>query len=430
METSNFLVQIRNYQNIRKAKLEFIPGLNVLVGESSNGKSAVLRAIQTALFNFSRPSHVTKGETQSAVGIKYNGHEIIWRRDNTAASPMTYRVDGKVLAKLGRGQPPIIAELTRIREVELDDEKIRLNYSKQMSYPFLLDKTPSQLFKFIVQSAEEDNVMDVIQGMKTDLGQMTVQKKATEEARETLRVSTSREIKRYNQGKAVIPYTQRVIKLDSKVKDLERLRELVAVINQASNDIEKGSKELETLRGKEEVLTKTVGSVGKRVTLLESLTECLDEVSNRQIEFINFKRELVVQQNELESYKDVDYFLERLKGTESKLGEARSLRKVIDEWNGAVSEAIDSIEKWKKERQRKREIDAQLDRIQRTISSVEESMEKVEALQEIINEVVCQEIALTNLRNSRSEENERLMEIDEEMKEFEVCPFCGSEIGG
>ena len=42
-------VQIKNYQIIKDANLEFIPGLNVIIGPSNNGKTSILKAIK-ALF--------------------------------------------------------------------------------------------------------------------------------------------------------------------------------------------------------------------------------------------------------------------------------------------------------------------------------------------------------------------------------------------
>ena len=45
----NMQVQIKDYQIIKKAALEFIPGLNVIIGPSNNGKSSILKAIKAAV---------------------------------------------------------------------------------------------------------------------------------------------------------------------------------------------------------------------------------------------------------------------------------------------------------------------------------------------------------------------------------------------
>lgn len=250
----SFDLQIVNYQRIRKAKLSFVPGLNVILGQSNQGKTAIFRAVQTAIFNLPRESHVTLGETKSAVGIRYRDHEVIWRRDTEAASPVTYRVDGKILSKLGRGQPESVAAAFGIKEVELDDTKMKVNFQKQMEYPFLLDKTPSQLFKFIMQSAEEDNVMDVVQTMKSDLNTISSNVKAYEEARESLRIATKREVARYNEKKKAVPYCDRVLALDGQVKNYQRLKAIIEACQDNLTTISQGTAELEQLT---EILDKT-----------------------------------------------------------------------------------------------------------------------------------------------------------------------------
>ena len=45
----NFKTSIKDFQIIKKATLEFTPGLNVIIGPSNNGKTSILKAIKAAL---------------------------------------------------------------------------------------------------------------------------------------------------------------------------------------------------------------------------------------------------------------------------------------------------------------------------------------------------------------------------------------------
>ena len=47
----NFSLKIEDFQSIGNAELEFIPGINLIVGQSNSGKTAVLRAIDSVLTN-------------------------------------------------------------------------------------------------------------------------------------------------------------------------------------------------------------------------------------------------------------------------------------------------------------------------------------------------------------------------------------------
>ena len=50
----NFNVNLHNFQSISDANLEFVEGLNLIVGQSNSGKTAILRAINSVVDNPSR----------------------------------------------------------------------------------------------------------------------------------------------------------------------------------------------------------------------------------------------------------------------------------------------------------------------------------------------------------------------------------------
>ena len=60
--------------------LEFIPGLNVIVGPSNNGKSSILKAVKAAIYTVPGATPIRSGQTSYAVGIGYNGHTVILQK--------------------------------------------------------------------------------------------------------------------------------------------------------------------------------------------------------------------------------------------------------------------------------------------------------------------------------------------------------------
>lgn len=430
MSDNNFVLQIRNYQRIKSAKLEFVPGLNVIQGQSNNGKTAVFRAIQTAVFNLSRESHVTLGETKSAVGIKYNGHEVIWRRDNNAPSPMSYRVDGKILTKLGRGQPKIIAELLGIREVELDDMKIKLNFQKQMEYPFLLDKTPSQLFKFIVQSAEEDNVMDVIQTMKTDLNVIGVNVKAYEEARESLRIAAQREVKRYNDKRVVLPYCDRVLQMETKVKKYHSLSELVSSIKKELSDISESTDLLDSVdRAFSRVkgcTDKVQGSFDRSVSLDRDLSSVQSIVKGG--------KELEIELNGVESTLSSYEGLDRVESSLILLERKQSLRNNLSQFIESVKFMIESCEGYQSQFDSvsvtQEQVENMLSRVNEALNFYEETSQKVDELESIIDDMILEGQYLGNVEEQMKKVVSEIDKIEKEIGTYDVCPFCGNDLGG
>ena len=90
---NNLKVTIENFQSISKGELEFTQGINIIVGQSNSGKSAILRALKGAVLNTSGSQKYIKNGTKGfKVGIDYQGNSIEWSR--TSKSP-EYVINGE-----------------------------------------------------------------------------------------------------------------------------------------------------------------------------------------------------------------------------------------------------------------------------------------------------------------------------------------------
>lgn len=193
-------LRIKNFQIIRNADLTFVPGLNVIRGPNSNGKSAIFRAVEAAVFNRTGDDFVTQGETNTAVAIDYNNSKVIWNRDLKNSTKTGYSVNGKVYTKVGRLPVPEVTSALGMDEVRLIDGKERLNFWSQMEKPFLIGKTESQLFEFISMSGEENTLMDALKKMRTDYQEYSMDLKYNTGSLDTLTQlisDTSERLKEY-----------------------------------------------------------------------------------------------------------------------------------------------------------------------------------------------------------------------------------------
>ena len=68
----NFKVTLKDFQIIKKANLEFIPGLNVIIGPSNNGKSSILKAIKSCIYTTPGSTPIRAGQNSYTVGLGYN----------------------------------------------------------------------------------------------------------------------------------------------------------------------------------------------------------------------------------------------------------------------------------------------------------------------------------------------------------------------
>lgn len=75
-------VTLKNYQIISKAELSFIPGLNVIIGPSNNGKSSILKGIKALLYTVPGTMPIKQGETSYIIRYKlFRSYRIITKRN-------------------------------------------------------------------------------------------------------------------------------------------------------------------------------------------------------------------------------------------------------------------------------------------------------------------------------------------------------------
>ena len=138
----NFNVNLHNFQSISDANLEFVEGLNLIVGQSNSGKTAILRAINSVVDNPSRGKlYIKKGNKSTEVKINFEGKEICWRR---TPSDIEYEIDGEVFKKAGRNT---LFDLSDNSGFVKDDAGNVMNIEGEWNLPFPFDRTPSELFK-------------------------------------------------------------------------------------------------------------------------------------------------------------------------------------------------------------------------------------------------------------------------------------------
>lgn len=85
----------------------------------------------------------------------------------------TYIVDGEKYTKFGTTTPEAVSNALNIKELTLNGNKEQLNFWNQMDYPFLLDKTAVELFRFIIDSGDNDRISTVLKSMVSDRQTLT-----------------------------------------------------------------------------------------------------------------------------------------------------------------------------------------------------------------------------------------------------------------
>lgn len=127
-------LHIENFQSHAETPLEFHPGVNVIVGSSDSGKSAVLRALRWVVYN--KPT----GDAFRRIGTKKTSVELVMDGQvitrEKSASINTYQLGKQLYKAFGNDIPTDIAQVINLSDV---------NVQKQLDAPYLLSETPGEV---------------------------------------------------------------------------------------------------------------------------------------------------------------------------------------------------------------------------------------------------------------------------------------------
>jgi energy-coupling factor transporter ATP-binding protein EcfA2 len=145
-------VHVRDFQSLAKVDLE-LGGLTVVVGASSSGKSALVRAVQLLSSNRAGSFYVRRGCPHAQVTVKTEDAELTVQRGRESY----YQVGGTRYTKVGTGVPD---EVTAALGVPPGDQP---NFASQFDRPFLLDDSGSRVAQTL---GELTNIVLVMKAAK------------------------------------------------------------------------------------------------------------------------------------------------------------------------------------------------------------------------------------------------------------------------
>ena len=141
--TNTLKLQLENFQSISAGELEFVTGLNFIIGQSNSGKSATFRALKACLCNPSGSQRfIKKGNTKTSVTLEYNGNSITWVK---TPKENKYEINGETYLKTGTGSAfKLLPNETGFVQGE---PGVVMNIEEELQLPFPFGYNKSELFK-------------------------------------------------------------------------------------------------------------------------------------------------------------------------------------------------------------------------------------------------------------------------------------------
>lgn len=239
-------IRLRNFQSHRHSQLEFSPGVNVIVGESDHGKTAIMRALYWVIFGKPAGDSMVRHNQNDdcEVTIETKDHVITRIRGTTKNQ---YIINDQVLKGFGQTVPEPVTAALNINEI---------NFMRQLDPPFLFSKTAGEVAQYLNRLIN----LDVIDTSLSNIKRMHSQADGAA-------TGHLAEARRLEQELAGFDWTAQadkdITKLEQKEKKIERLKKtaeeldnLLDVVFDAQETVK------ETAYAKQ--LTKQVDSLIKR----------------------------------------------------------------------------------------------------------------------------------------------------------------------
>ena len=278
-------LQIKNYQSHKNSELAFSEGINVIVGSSDAGKSAILRSIRWLLFN--RPlgsNFIRHGTTSCSLVLETNRGKIERHKGNDNY----YKVNDTEFRAIGTDIPEDVKDVINVEEI---------NVQRQLDKHFLILGSGGEIASTLNEVLNIDEIDKSVSHCSSKVRsldkEINIFSSQLEQERE--------EFKKYDNLDEIIEKIKKWEKDENKVSDTRnRINELDTLIDEI--------KEVEDRQ-------KTYKNVD---TILDKIDECLLDIYEYDTKEIHYSRledlidEYKVIDKKLIVSKDIDRILRRI----------------------------------------------------------------------------------------------------------------------
>ena len=174
-------IELKNFQSHKNTVLEFDKGINVICGETDNGKSAVIRAIRWVVENSPSGTNLINSrwnkEFKEPLSVRlYTENGYVERiRDNKRNGYDLYR-NGEEVQKLDAiGKNNVPKEVTDFLNVS------DVNFQYQLDPPYLISKTPGEASKYLNELVHLDCIDNIMSLSDSDKRQLSSEQKIVEQ---------------------------------------------------------------------------------------------------------------------------------------------------------------------------------------------------------------------------------------------------------
>ena len=315
---------IENFQSHKKTELEFVPGVNVLIGPSDAGKSALFRAIYWPISN--RPlgdSFRSEWGGDTKVELHFSEGNTVERF--RSASKNSYILNGEELEAFGTNVP---------EEVEKAIGMDSCNIQRQSDPPFLLYNTPGEAARMLNRAASIDDIDLARDGIAKSLNKINTGIKYDE--------------KQLKENSQKMEQYEDLPEIEKRIEHVERLEEQRAKISGRTASLKRmvsraGQVEYELER------TKYVSAALEKTTTVEKAIYTYQTEKAKSQQLIRLVKRAKEIQKYLKQTEGTEKVLQRVEKLDKKLTQSvearrqRTALKRLASQGRIITETIESI---------------------------------------------------------------------------------------
>lgn len=290
-------LKIQNFQSHKNSRLDFHEGLNVIVGESDHGKSAIVRALRWLMKN--RPtgdSFRSDWSGNTKVEVQLSNDNKVTRRKTDSVNE--YQVNESKLQSFGSGVPDQVVETLKMSDI---------NLQTQFESHYLISNSPGEVAQHFNKIAGLDQI---------DLGLKNVKS------------WTSKINKKIEYGEEMVDKLQK--ELDHKYSHVDSLESEV-------DKLEKQQEELYDLQRHSDSLNKILDELYEINEKLAQYQELLDIEDN-----VNGILKLHEEVDQIDQkYKELDDLTDSIWKTQQQIRQLKEYTEIEDDVNYIIKEYDD-----------------------------------------------------------------------------------------
>lgn len=288
---------IENFQSHKKTEINFSKGVNIFIGSSDSGKTAILRALKWLFYN--RPlgdsfRSTWGGDTKVVLTLE---NDVVVGRIKSD-NENYYFLDDTRFDACGSDVPKEIQNVLNIDEV---------NIQQQLDSPFLLSQTPGNVAHYFNRVCNLDSIDLCTQNIQRNIRKLTQEQQFSENKVEELQ----REVEKYlfldNLEVQVVELEKNIKVLDTIVGTIKNLKSKLGAIDRINKDIEQAKPILSLEKSLDNVLVliNNKKELQNEKQELESLIEKIKEQDDLILEKKSVDIALVLVDKAIKFYKSM-----------------------------------------------------------------------------------------------------------------------------